>query len=93
MPKPKARRKVSEAQARQTQLEQKQAEEKRITFGHYRRRRALGWALVGLAVAVLMTHWLRHLGVGSYPSGLEDLAIGYPTAGLLGMLGAVVLSR
>lgn len=60
----------------------------------YRVRRTLGWALVGLAIVVGVSHWLTHLGAWDFASqGIEDLVTGYPMAALLGIGGAIVLSR
>ena len=57
------------------------------------RRRVFGLALVAFAILVGVSHWLAHLGVLYEDTGLWDLTIGYPMAGLLGVTGAMVLSR
>jgi hypothetical protein len=50
--------------------------------------------LVGLGVVVGVSHWLTHLGAWDFASqGIEHLVAGYPMAALLGIGGAVVLSR
>jgi len=50
--------------------------------------------LVGLGVVVGVSHWLTHLAAWDFASqGIEDLVAGYPMALLLGIGGAVVLSR
>ncbi|MGH2635130.1 MAG: hypothetical protein ACRDHU_03170 [Actinomycetota bacterium] len=50
--------------------------------------------LVGLAIVVGVSHWLTHLGAWDFASqGIEDLVAGYPMAALLGIGGAIVLSR
>ena len=58
-----------------------------------RRRRRLvraGQALMALGLLVGVVHWLAHLGAfGGSPSGVVDLVVGYPMAGLLFMGGAV----
>ena len=71
---------------------EKRAAELRLAFARHRRNKILGWSLLGLAVTVAATHALDHGGAFHILSnqGLEDLTIGYPTAGLLA-LGAVVL--
>lgn len=89
------RDKHREAQARETQAAQQRAEAKRqITPGAYRFRRAAGWTLVGLAIVVGAGHWLTHIGAWGFASqGMMDLVAGYPAAMLLGIAGAIVLSR
>ena len=49
----------------------------------------LGGVLAAMGGVVALVHVVRHLG-GS-PRGLEDLAVGYPTAGGLILLGLVML--
>lgn len=77
--------------AEQAAAEQR-AEELRLAFARYRRTKVLGWSLLGLAVMVALSHALDHGGAFHLFSdqGVEDLTIGYPTAGLLA-LGTVVL--
>lgn len=93
MPSSKKRRKARERQARETQTAQRRAEKKRLTPGQYTMRRALGWGLVALAIIVGVSHWLAHLGVLYEDRGLWDVTIGYPMAGVLGVAGAIVLSK
>ena len=93
MPRPHKRAKVRAQEARATQTAQKNSEAKKLTFEQYARRRAAGWALVAIAVAVGASHWLAHIGLLYRATSLTDLAIGYPTAAVFGIGGAVVLSR
>ena len=94
MPKSKQRNKVAQERARQAQVAKAEADKKKLTPQQYARRRAIGWSMVGVAVVVGIQHWLQHLGVHEVLSpGLADLLIGYPTAGLLGIGGAIVLSK
>ena len=80
--------------ARQTQAAQRRAEARRITLAAYRRRRALGWTLVGLGVVVFGQHLVAHMGFFNVISpGWDDLLVGYPTAGLLGVAGAIILTK
>ena len=93
MPRPHKRAKVREQRARATQAAQRDAEARKLTPEQYVRIRAFGWMLVGVAVAVGVTHWLAHLGVLYRATSLSDLLVGYPTAALLGIGGAIVLSK
>ena len=93
-PAPKQRNRRRETLARETQAAQRHAQKKKLTLAGYRRRRILGWSLVSLAIVVGVTHWLEHLGFFSFASsGVEDLVAGYPMAMLLGVAGAIVLSK
>ena len=84
-----------EAQARETQAAQQRAHDrKQITLRAYRFRRVTGWGLVALGIVVGVSHWLSHIGLWGFASqGVMDLAAGYPMAVLLGIAGAIVLSR
>ena len=100
MPKSRGRRKPRSSQARmkrarETQGAQRRAEVRRtVSYGRYRFRRIAGWSLVVLGVTMGVTHWLTHIQVWDFASqGVEDLLAGYPMAALLGVGGAVVLSR
>ncbi|MGH2789244.1 MAG: hypothetical protein ACRDJV_15305 [Actinomycetota bacterium] len=91
--KTKKRSAARQQQARATQIAQQKSEAKKLTPGQYTRRRAIGWTLVALAVVVGVTHWLAHLGALYEDKAVWDLTIGYPTAGILGVAGAIVLSK
>ncbi len=104
MPKPRARRrsgpsprnrdKSAEARALETQAAQKRAVATKITPAAYQRRRILGWSLVALGVVVGLQHLVAHLGFFNVISpGVDDIVAGYPLAGLLGIAGAIVLSK
>lgn len=93
MPKSHKRAKARAQQARETQIAQREAEAKKITPEQYMRRRAFGWALVGIGVGIGVSHWLAHLGLLYESTGLNDLLIGYPMAAAFGIGGAVVLSN
>ncbi len=88
------RDKAAEARARRTQTAQRAAESRKLTLAAYRRRRIVGWTLVGLGVVVFTQHLIAHLGFFDLISpGWDDLVAGYPMAGLLGVAGAVVLTK
>lgn len=57
-------------------------------------RRVLGWCVAGLAVVVGIVHWLAHLGWRPIPTAmpLQDLVVGYPAAGLLFVVGVVLIT-
>ncbi len=93
MPKSKTRSKAAQARAHHARVAQDKAEAKKLTPGQYMRRRVFGWALVALALVIGVTHWLAHLGALYEDTGLADLMIGYPTAGLLAIAGSIVLSK
>lgn len=93
MPKPHKRAKVRAAKAREQQIAQREAEAKKITPEQYMRRRAAGWALVAIGVGIGVTHWVAHIGLLYDATGISDLLVGYPTAGLFGIGGAIVLSK
>lgn len=82
VPRSRRRREVGSARARATRAAQKKAEAKKLTCGQYMRRRAGGCDPLA-----------AHLGLLYEDRGLFDLTIGYPTAGLLAVVGAIVLSR
>ena len=50
--------------------------------------------MIWSGVAVGVSHWLAHLGLWRFASdGVMDLTAGYPTAALLVVVGAIVLSK
>lgn len=95
MPSSKKRRGSQSQQAKQTQASQRTAEQRReITLRQYRFRRVSGWSMVGLAIAIGVSHWLAHIGLWQFASsGVMDLTAGYPLAVLLGIGGSIVLSK
>lgn len=91
----RGKRTRARARARSTQKAQAIAEERsQVTLSQYRRRRILGWTMVGAAVIVGVSHWLTHLGVWAFAKqGVMDVVAGYPMAALLAITAAIVLSR
>ena len=57
------------------------------------RRRIAGLLLFGLGSLIAIQHMMAHLGWRPVPMsmGWQDLLVGYPMAGLLAVLGAIVL--
>ncbi len=96
MPKSKGRqvkRRKPSARARETQVEQVQAEQLRTrSYASYRRRRFASWALIIAGVVVGVSHWFEHFGLLKiFSLGVEDLLIGYPTGALLAIGGLMLL--
>lgn len=62
-------------------------------YRRHRRRLAFGWALVVLGVLVGAAHVVTHLGYFRVftSAGLQDLVMGYPTAGVLVVTALVLL--
>lgn len=64
---------------------------------HYRRHRRLvriGQVLMAAGALVAISHWIAHLApAGQGPSITEDIFIGYPTGGVLILIGAIVAGR
>jgi hypothetical protein len=57
------------------------------------RRRVFSWALMLAGVVVAAQHLLAHAGLDPLPlsMGWQDLAVGYPMAGLLVVAGALLV--
>jgi hypothetical protein len=54
----------------------------------------MGWALVVLGVGVGLQHLIHHMGAYTLISpGWDDIVAGYPLAGILGLVGVLVLSK
>lgn len=57
------------------------------------KRRVLSWSLFSLGLVVAGQHLLAHAGWRPLPvsMGWQDLLVGYPTAGVLALVGLLVL--
>ena len=57
------------------------------------RRRVAAWSLFVLAIIIGLQHVLAHGGVRPLPMSMtwQDLLLGYPAAGFLGIIGLFVL--
>ena len=87
------KRENDETRARITQAAQVAAEVRR-SWERRRQRKILAWMLMGLAPVVFVTHFFEHAGAFQvFSPGFEDLTIGFPTALLLLVAGAVVYGR
>lgn len=58
-------------------------------------RRLIGWIVAGISILMLLTHLVAHIGWRPVPlsMGWQDLLIGYPDAGVLGVVAAIVLGQ
>lgn len=94
-PTARRRNKTAEARARATQAAQREAEDekRKMSPAAYRRRRFIGWSLVALGVAVGVEHFLEHIGLLNLFPVLGEVGLGWPMAGLLGVAGAIILSK
>ena len=62
-------------------------------LSNWSKRRIASWALFVTAAIVLVQHWLAHMGFQPLGKnmGWQDLLIGYPTGGLLAIVGLVIM--
>lgn len=83
------RKTAQQAGARETQAQQKAAAAQ-IDVARRHRRHMQAYALYSVAVVIAVGHFFEHAHVFELMSpGLEDLLIGWPMAGLLGLVGAM----
>lgn len=62
----------------------------------YRRTRRLvrsGQAMMALGALVALSHWMAHIAMKGGPPGIQDLLVGYPTAGILIVVGAIMAGQ
>lgn len=69
----------------------KNAVEKQLS--NWTRRRVLSWSLLTLAGLVAVQHLVAHAGWRPLPitMGWQDIVVGYPTAIVLAVVGAMAL--
>lgn len=69
------------------------AEVKKQLRGRWTPRRVLAWSLFGLALVIAIQHIFAHLGkpILSFSMGLQDLVIGWPMAGVIALVGLLIL--
>lgn len=81
------------AQAHAAQRQQDEAAQRRSDWERRQRRRYLAYALMALGVLIASSHVLEHLGAFQLlPNpALQDILIGYPTGGLLVVVGLAML--
>lgn len=61
-----------------------------IEYRRERRRRVVGWALVGIGAVMAVVHMITHLGRLQI-IGMQDLLIGYPMAVVLVLAGFMLV--
>ncbi len=84
------RRAAQEVGAKQTQQQQAIAAAQ-LEFAERRRRHLIAYALWTVAFVMAVAHGFEHLGTFKLMSqGLEDLLLGWPMAGALGIVGGIV---
>lgn len=85
------KRDQEDARARETRLAQ-EAAAYRAQWQRKQRRKVLAYVLFALAPIIVITHILEHVGVFQlFNPRLEDLLIGYPTALVMMVAGAIAL--
>ncbi len=62
-------------------------------YRHHRFLVRIGQLIIVLGALVGLSHWIAHVAINGGPPGIQDLFIGYPTAGVLMILGAVLAGR
>ncbi|WP_341241152.1 hypothetical protein [uncultured Nocardioides sp.] len=62
-------------------------------LSNWSKRRVLSWSLFGLAGLVAIQHLVAHAGFRPLPlsMGWQDILVGYPTAIVLAIVGAIML--
>lgn len=79
--------------AHAARVEQAETEARREAWEKRRRKRRLAWVFIALGMVVGVSHLLEHLDVIEVlpnPTA-QDLLLGYPTAGLLIVIGLIML--
>ena len=87
-----------EEHGREAEATKAQAEERSLrlaqAFKTHRRNQIIGWSLLPLSAAIIVTHLLEHAGTLRFFSpSLEDLLIGFPTAGVLLIISVLYLGQ
>jgi len=69
----------------------------RSFYKRRQRQKVIGWALVGVALAVAVSHFLEHLKMPNLlpfvSSGLQDVVAGYPIAIVMVLVGVILLGQ
>jgi len=87
------RRAAEDVQARETQREQAQAALRR-ELRRSTRRHVIAYVLFVVAGVMAVAHFFEHAGTFTIVSpGFADLFLGWPMAGVLALIGAIVYGR
>lgn len=62
-------------------------------YRHHRLLVRMGQAIIAVGALVGLSHWIAHVVMTGGPPGIQDLFIGYPTAAVLMIVGAVLAGR
>lgn len=72
----------------------KQTDDSQSNYRRHRRLVRIGQVLMAAGALVAIGHWIAHLEpTGQAPSIAQDIFIGYPTGGLLILIGAILAGR
>lgn len=91
------RRRKRKAQSRRShegRREQDEAAVARSLNRQFRRAFMRRWAarlILLLAAIIAIQHWVAHLG--GWDTGWQDLAVGYPMAGVVALVGLIMLGN
>lgn len=59
-------------------------------YRHHRFLVRLGQIIMAVGLVVGLSHWIAHVVTTGGPPGIQDLFIGYPTAAVLMIAGAIL---
>lgn len=62
-------------------------------YRHHRLLVRLGQVIMALGLMVGLSNWIAHVVMTGGPPGIQDLLIGYPTAAVLMIAGAILAGR
>jgi hypothetical protein len=87
------KRAARDAVARETQMQQAMAAATQ-DWSRRRRRHAIAYTLYAVAAVMAIAHFFEHADTFNVMSpALADLLIGWPMAGLLAFIGAIIYGR
>jgi len=81
------------ADAAASKVRKRQSREINRQLHPWTKRRVAAWTLFVLAFVIAVQHIFAHLGTRPIPigMGLQDIVIGWPMAGLIGIAGLMIL--
>lgn len=70
------------------------AEEMRRAFRRHRRNQIAGWVSLAAGLVIGLVHFVDHLNlIHLFSKSLEEAVIGWPTAGILVVVGVIFLGQ